>query len=87
MLRLGHNAVRTIAISLNVQAMFSIKLADGSFDIAAIIPGQYILVAIDHGWDINWSDPSTLNHYLTNGVPLDLRTPTSVKQNIEAQVP
>jgi hypothetical protein len=60
---------------------------DGSFDIPAIIPGQYILIAIDHGWNINWSDPSTLNHYLTNGVPLDLRTPTSVKQNIEAQVP
>jgi Carboxypeptidase regulatory-like domain len=60
---------------------------DGSFDISAIIPGQYILIAIDHGWNINWSDPSTLNHYLSNGVPLDLRTPTSVKQNIEAQLP
>lgn len=60
---------------------------DGSFDIAAIIPGQYILIAIDHGWGINWSDPSTLSHYLSNGVPLDLRTPTGVKQNIEAQVP
>ena len=60
---------------------------DGSFDMPAIIPGQYILIAIDHGWNINWSDPSTLNHYLTNGVPLDLRTPTNVKQNIEAQVP
>ena len=60
---------------------------DGSFDIPAIIPGQYILMAIDHGWKINWSDPSTLNRYLMNGVPLDLRTPTKVKQNIEAQVP
>ena len=60
---------------------------DGSFDIATIIPGQYILIAIDHGWNINWSEPSTLNHYLANGVPLDLRTPTSVKQNIEAQLP
>ncbi len=60
---------------------------DGSFDIASIIPGQYILIAIDHGWNINWGDPSTLNHYLANGVPLDLRTPTNVKQNVEAQVP
>jgi Carboxypeptidase regulatory-like domain len=60
---------------------------DGSFDIAAIIPGQYILIAIDHGWNINWGDPSTLNHYLANGVPLDLRTPTNVKQNIDAQTP
>jgi hypothetical protein len=60
---------------------------DGSFDIANIIPGQYILIAIDHGWNINWGDPSTLSHYLANGVPLDLRTPTNVKQNIEAQTP
>ena len=30
---------------------------DGSFDLANIIPGQYILVAIDHGWQINWGDP------------------------------
>jgi hypothetical protein len=60
---------------------------DGSFDIANVIPGQYILIAIDHGWSINWGDASTLNHYLANGVPLDLRTPTSVKQNIEAQLP
>ena len=60
---------------------------DGSFDIPNIIPGQYILIAIDHGWNINWSDPSTLNHSLANGVPLDLRTPTNVKQNVEAQVP
>jgi Carboxypeptidase regulatory-like domain len=60
---------------------------DGSFDIANIIPGQYILIAIDHGWNINWGDPSTLSHYLTNGVPLDLRTPTNVKQNIETQTP
>ncbi len=60
---------------------------DGSFDIASIIPGQYILVAIDQGWDINWSDPPTLNHYLANGVPLDLRSPTSVKQNIEGELP
>ena len=27
---------------------------DGSFDLANIIPGQYILVVIDHGWQINW---------------------------------
>jgi hypothetical protein len=60
---------------------------DGSFDLTFVIPGQYILIAIDHGWNINWGDASTLNHYLGNGIPLDLRTPSVLKQNIEAQLP
>jgi hypothetical protein len=60
---------------------------DGSYDIANIIPGQYILVAIDHGWQINWGDPSTLRRYLMQGVPIDLRSSAIVKQNIVAQAP
>ena len=47
---------------------------DGSFDIANIIPGQYILVAIDHGWGVNWGDASTLRRYLMQGVPLELKS-------------
>jgi Carboxypeptidase regulatory-like domain len=61
--------------------------SDGSFDIADVIPGQYILIAIDHGWDINWRDASTLRHYLAHGVPLDLRASANVKQKIETQAP
>jgi hypothetical protein len=60
---------------------------DGSFDLANIIPGQYILVAIDHGWQINWGDRSTLRRYLLQGVPVDLKSSATVKQNIIAQVP
>jgi hypothetical protein len=60
---------------------------DGSFDLANIIPGQYILVAIDHGWQINWGDRSTLRRYLMQGVPVDLKSSATVKQNIIAQVP
>jgi hypothetical protein len=60
---------------------------DGSFDVANIIPGQYILVAIDHGWQINWGDPSTLRRYLMQGVPVELKSSAIVKQNIVAQAP
>jgi hypothetical protein len=60
---------------------------DGSFDVANIIPGQYILVAIDHGWQINWGDPSTLRRYLMQGVPVELKSSAIVKQNITAQAP
>ncbi len=60
---------------------------DGSFEIANVIPGQYILVAIDHGWQINWGDPSTLRGYLMQGVPVELKSSAIVKQNIVAQAP
>jgi hypothetical protein len=60
---------------------------DGSYDIASILPGQYILVAIDHGWQINWGDPSTLRRYLMQGVPVDLKSSAIVKQNVAAEAP
>jgi hypothetical protein len=60
---------------------------DGSFEVANIIPGEYILIAIDHGWQINWGDPSTLRRYLMQGVPVELKSSAIVKQNITAQTP
>jgi hypothetical protein len=60
---------------------------DGSFDLQNVVPGQYILVAIDHGWSVNWNDPSTLRRYLTQGIPLELRSNQSQKQDITTQAP
>ncbi len=60
---------------------------DGSFEIANVIPGQYILVAIDHGWGVNWGDASTLRRYLMQGVPLELKSSAIAKQNVTAQSP
>jgi hypothetical protein len=61
--------------------------SDGSYDLDNVIPGQYILVAIDHGWNTNWNDPTTLSHYLSNGIPLDLRGSSTLKQKITPQTP
>jgi len=60
---------------------------DGSFDVANVIPGRYILLAIDHGWQINWGDRSTLRRYLTQGVPVELKSSAIVKQNVDVQAP
>ena len=60
---------------------------DGSFELADVIPGQYILVAIEHGWNVNWNDPSTLRSYLTQGVPLEVHPNATLKQNLDAQSP
>ncbi len=65
--------------------------SDGSFDLNGVLPGAYILVAIDHGWDVKWSDPATLRHYLMQGLPLDLTLgpgkPRDVRETVEAQAP
>jgi hypothetical protein len=61
--------------------------SDGSFDITSVLPGAYILVAIDHGWDVNWRDPATLRRFLMKGVPLDLTNAGDRKVTIEAQSP
>lgn len=60
---------------------------DGSFDIAGVIPGQYILIAVEDGWDINWKDKATLTRYLDGGVAVNLSTGGSVTQNISAERP
>ena len=60
---------------------------DGSFSIESVIPGNYILVAIDKGWGVNWRDPLTLQRYLLHGVPVSLQSSGSVKQDLIAQKP
>jgi hypothetical protein len=60
---------------------------DGSFDLNDIVPGQYILIAIDHGWTVNWNDTTTLQKYLTQGIPLDLHADAIGKQDIPVQAP
>jgi len=61
--------------------------SDGSFELEDVIPGAYILVAIDHGWAVNWSDPTTLRRYLLRGIAMDLTQPAEVQRELEAQGP
>jgi hypothetical protein len=60
---------------------------DGSFELNNVLPGQYILLAIDQGWQINWKDPSTLRGYMMHGIPVDLTSTQKLRETIEAQAP
>lgn len=40
---------------------------DGSFSLQTVVPGVYTIVAIDNGWDLNWSQPGVIAHYLPQG--------------------
>jgi hypothetical protein len=60
---------------------------DGSFELNNVLPGQYILLAIDHGWQINWKDASTLRGYMMHGTPIDMASTQKLRETIEAQAP
>ena len=43
---------------------------DGSFSLPNVIPGSYTVVAIENGWDLDWSEPGAISHYSQHGLPL-----------------
>ncbi len=43
---------------------------DGGFHFAGVLPGNYLLVAIDNDWKLNWHDPAALMPYLTHALPV-----------------
>jgi hypothetical protein len=44
--------------------------SDGSFALRDVAPGQYSVVAIENGWDLDWERPEVFNRYLPGGVPV-----------------
>jgi len=40
---------------------------DGSFSLRDVIPGSYTIVAIENGWDLDWSSPGVIAHYCERG--------------------
>jgi hypothetical protein len=40
---------------------------DGSFTLAGVVPGVYTIIAIEDGWDLDWSEAAVIATYLKNG--------------------
>lgn len=41
--------------------------SDGTFSLPNVIPGEYTVVAIEDGWDLHWSEPGVIGHYVPKG--------------------
>ena len=61
--------------------------SDGSFRLTAVTPGKYILLAIDHGWEVNWKDPQSLERFLLKGTAIELHPGGKLTETFAAQVP
>jgi len=44
--------------------------SDGSFSLHDVVPGNYILVAIEDGWELDWTQPQVIGRYLPGGIPV-----------------
>lgn len=62
---------------------------DGTFSMRGVAPGSYTLLAIEDGWDLDWSRPEVIAPYLKRGIPIEVRSATSnsvqVKDAVEVQ--
>jgi hypothetical protein len=45
---------------------------DGSFVFHDVVPGHYIVVAIDDGWGLQWTDIKAMAPYLMKGLPVSI---------------
>jgi hypothetical protein len=57
--------------------------SDGSFQLLTIPPGMYTLVAIENGWDFEWSNPQVMRPFLRAGKVVQV----SIEGNYQADVP
>ena len=58
--------------------------SDGTFTLADVVPGQYTVIAIANGWDLDWSSPEVLQPYLKRGEAV--LVPPDGKLQVKAQV-
>jgi hypothetical protein len=45
---------------------------DGSFSLNGVIPGVYTVIAIEDGWDLEWSTAAVLAQYLKRGQTIEV---------------
>jgi hypothetical protein len=41
--------------------------SDGSFNLLEVAPGEYTVVAIEDGWNLDWANPAVIGRYLPGG--------------------
>ena len=62
---------------------------DGTFSLGTVIPGEYTIVAIENGWELNWSQPGVIAHYVEKGRKITVapaaQEPMHVSEPVEVQ--
>jgi hypothetical protein len=59
---------------------------DGTFALRDVIPGSYTVLAIQNGWDLDWSQPAALAAYAKHGQPIEVVNQSSRPMNLPEAV-
>ena len=61
--------------------------SDGTFTLANIVPGRYMVLAIENGWDLEWANPEVLSKFMAQGesVVVEPKGKYSVKVKVQVQ--
>jgi hypothetical protein len=58
--------------------------SDGTFTLPSVVPGAYTALAIEDGWELEWTNPEVLRNYLSRGVAV--RVQANGKYDIKVAV-
>jgi hypothetical protein len=61
--------------------------SDGTFNLRDILPGKYFLMAIDGGWDLDWTDPAVRKPFRDQAQVVQIAPDDSIKVTINVQRP
>jgi hypothetical protein len=59
---------------------------DGTFSLRDVIPGTYTVLAIENGWDLDWSQPAIIAAYVNHGRKLEVGNQVGRTTNLPAAV-
>ncbi|MGA2694848.1 MAG: carboxypeptidase-like regulatory domain-containing protein [Terriglobales bacterium] len=59
---------------------------DGSFLLHDVAPGEYTVVAIENGWELDWSEPAIIAYYAQHGQPVSLAAGKEGSQRLASRV-
>jgi len=61
--------------------------SDGSFRLREVAPGQYTVVAIEDGWELEWARTEVIRRYLPRGIPVTVSGNSSKRTILAEPVP
>jgi hypothetical protein len=61
--------------------------SDGSFSLRDVAPGRYTVVAIEDGWDLDWTRPEIIGRYLPQGIAVTVTEQQGKRVQLSEPVP
>jgi hypothetical protein len=59
--------------------------SDGTFSLSLALPGEYRVIAIQNGWNLQWTDPNVLKPYLQHAEPFQVVANQKYKVKVQLQ--